>query len=130
MSKVVQDWIQRSEYDLETADAMLKSGRFLYVLFMCQQAIEKILKAIYAQQRKQIPPRTHNLPYLVDFLKLEVFEQDKVFIFELNQFYIGDRYPGKQSELSKITTEDKAKVYLKRTQEVFQCLKKMLQLNK
>ena len=34
-------WEDIAEYDFETANAMLNSGRYLYVVFMCQQAIEK-----------------------------------------------------------------------------------------
>lgn len=37
-------WEDIAQYDLETAKAMLSSGRFLYVVFMCQQSIEKIIK--------------------------------------------------------------------------------------
>lgn len=43
----VNHWISLSDYDLETAKAMLDSGRFLYIGFMCHQTIEKILKAYY-----------------------------------------------------------------------------------
>jgi HEPN domain-containing protein len=32
----VEYWIDISEYDMETAAAMLESGRYLYVGFMCQ----------------------------------------------------------------------------------------------
>jgi len=32
-------WKDAAIYDLETAEAMLDSGRYLYVVFMCQQAI-------------------------------------------------------------------------------------------
>ena len=39
-------WVEMSDYDIETADAMLATGRYLYVGFMCHQTIEKILKAI------------------------------------------------------------------------------------
>jgi len=35
-------WLETAEYDLETAGAMLNSGRWLYVIFMCQQAIERL----------------------------------------------------------------------------------------
>lgn len=38
-------WAEMSDYDLETAEAMLATGRYLYVAFMCHQTIEKILKA-------------------------------------------------------------------------------------
>ena len=40
--KIVDNWLSLAEYDLATADAMLQTGRLLYVGFMCQQAIEKI----------------------------------------------------------------------------------------
>jgi len=46
----VRIWMDRVEYDLETARAMNKAGRYLYVLFMCQQAVEKALKALLALQ--------------------------------------------------------------------------------
>lgn len=39
----IQYWLDISDYDLETARAMLFSERYLYVVFMCQQAMEKII---------------------------------------------------------------------------------------
>ena len=45
MNDKVTYWIEMSDYDLETADAMLATDRYLYVGFMCHQTIEKILKA-------------------------------------------------------------------------------------
>jgi uncharacterized protein YeeX (DUF496 family) len=42
MEKKINYWIELSDYDLETAEAMLKSKRYLYVGFMCHQTIEKI----------------------------------------------------------------------------------------
>jgi HEPN domain-containing protein len=44
MNDKVQYWIEISDYDLETAESMLKSKRYLYLGFMCHQAIEKALK--------------------------------------------------------------------------------------
>jgi len=44
----IQYWIDLSDYDLETANAMLKSTRYLYVGFMCPQTIEKALKGYFA----------------------------------------------------------------------------------
>jgi HEPN domain-containing protein len=41
----IQNWIDSAEYDLETARHMLKTGRYLYVVFMCHLALEKTLKA-------------------------------------------------------------------------------------
>jgi len=61
MNEKVIHWIDISDYDLETAQAMLESKRFLYVGFMCHQSIEKILKAYYAFRMNIVPPFTHKL---------------------------------------------------------------------
>ncbi|HDP80310.1 MAG TPA: HEPN domain-containing protein [Spirochaetes bacterium] len=42
-----QYWQDMAGYDLETARAMLSTGRYLYVGFMCHQTVEKSLKAYY-----------------------------------------------------------------------------------
>lgn len=46
MDGKVTYWIEMSDYDLETADAMLLTGRYLYVGFMCHQTIEKYSRHI------------------------------------------------------------------------------------
>jgi HEPN domain-containing protein len=44
MNNVVKNWVAASNDDLQTANAMYKAGRYLYVVFMCHLAIEKMLK--------------------------------------------------------------------------------------
>ena len=126
VNKQVSDWLTAAEYDLQTAQAMLETKRYLYVTFMCQQTIEKTLKAIYAHKKNEIPPRTHNLLYLVDALQVTMPDPDKEFLGELNQFYLGGRYPGKINELAKAIDQNKAVYYLDKTRGVQQCLKQML----
>ena len=43
MDRIIAHWIERTNYDLETAKVMLDNGRYLYVTYMCQQAVEKLL---------------------------------------------------------------------------------------
>ena len=50
MTSASDRWAEQARYDLETAQAMMESGRYLYVLFCCQQAVEKMLKALIANQ--------------------------------------------------------------------------------
>ena len=40
-------WIDLADYDIETAETLYNGGRWLYVAFMCHQAIEKTLKAYW-----------------------------------------------------------------------------------
>lgn len=45
MDDKVKYWLELSDYDVETALAMLNGKRYLYVGFMCHQTIENIFKA-------------------------------------------------------------------------------------
>ena len=39
--KLPEEWLKQSEYDMGIAKAMLKTGRYIYAVFMCHLAIEK-----------------------------------------------------------------------------------------
>ena len=45
MEEKIKYWTDLSDYDLETAEALFLTKRYLYVGFMCHQTIEKIFKA-------------------------------------------------------------------------------------
>jgi len=66
--KIIKNWLALAEYDITSAEAMLQTGRYVYVTFMCQQAIEKVMKALYVQEHQQTPPYTHNLIRLLGML--------------------------------------------------------------
>ena len=53
-------WLSVADYDLETAEAMYSTGRWLYVAFMCHQVIEKTLKAYWCATQEDEPPYVHN----------------------------------------------------------------------
>jgi hypothetical protein len=57
MDKDILYWINLSNYDIATAKAMLAGKRYLYVLFTCQQSIEKMLKALVVQTLESFLPR-------------------------------------------------------------------------
>ena len=89
-------------YDLSTAEAMYTSKRYLYVSFMCQQAIEKLVKGIYVFHYGEEAPRTHNiwviLSQLIKDNKIndvlsERILKEKTFFADLVIFYISERYP-------------------------------------
>ena len=61
IDETIRYWKETSDYDFSTAEAMLKTGRFLYVGFMAHQAIEKALKALHWHNTRSDPPYTHDL---------------------------------------------------------------------
>jgi len=123
MDRIVKHWIERAEYDLETAKAMLDSARYLYVAYTCQQAIEKIFKAIIAQQNKENLP-IHNLNRLAELAEIQDdLTSDKFnFLAELTPYCIEARYGDYKESLSEIIDKEKAKEIFEETKRIFRWL--------
>ncbi|MBI3398608.1 MAG: HEPN domain-containing protein [Deltaproteobacteria bacterium] len=66
LSKEIQKWIDIAQEDLEVARELFKSGRYLYSAFFCQQAVEKIFKAIISFKTNEEPPYIHDLVMLAE----------------------------------------------------------------
>ena len=64
MTDKVTYWIELSDYDYDTAQAMWETRRFLYVGFMCHQVVEKILKAYWSKVLEEQPLKIHHLSRL------------------------------------------------------------------
>jgi HEPN domain-containing protein len=123
MDKYISHWLERSEYDLETAKAMLDAKRYLYVAYMCQQAIEKLLKAIIAQHGKENLP-IHNLNRLAELAELrsELTGEQVDLMAELTAYNIEARYGDYKESLSEVVNIQRAKTLYDQTQELFQWL--------
>lgn len=73
MNKKITYWVELATYDIDTAFAMLKAKRYLYVGFMAHQAIEKIIKAYFVKSTSEVPPFSHSLSYLAK--KANLYDQ-------------------------------------------------------
>lgn len=124
MHSVTKQWMERAAYDLETGESLLKSGRYLYVAFLCEQCIEKILKA-YLTSLGRTPPLIHNLLRLAEEADLlpAMAENQKLFLADLNPFYIKARYGEYKDALSGICSAEKAHSFVAQTRELIQWLK-------
>ena len=120
MNDKVKYWIELSDYDLETAEAMLLSGRYLYVGFMCHQTIEKIFKAFYSSKFSETPPFSHNLSLLSNKTGLDdlLIDDLKEFINILEPLNIEARYPTHKQLLLKSLTENRCKEILLNTKKL------------
>ena len=124
MRKDTQNWISLAEYDLETAEHMLSTKRFLYVVFLCHLALEKMLKAHVTEVTQTIPVKTHDLIYLVKKCNLELSQKHLEFIGKINTASIPTRYPEDLQRALADYPESVARIYLKQTTEVLQWLKR------
>ncbi len=51
---------------MKTAEAMFETKRYIYVIFMCHLSLEKAFKAFYLKRLGSLPPKVHNLLYLIE----------------------------------------------------------------
>lgn len=122
MRKDSKSFKDSAEYDLRTAEHMLNSGRYIYVIFMCYLSIEKMLKAIVAEVIQKTPPKTHNLIHLIKLSSIRPPDDLFEFVAKINNASIVTRYPEDFSKLLDIYPKDVAQEYLTKTEEVINWL--------
>jgi len=92
----VQEWIDLARQDEASARFLLQMRPLPLevICFHCQQAAEKLMKAVLAKYGLDIP-KTHDLPYLLDLVTLPV--PSLAFLdqlaLDLNDFSVVVRYP-------------------------------------
>ena len=116
-------WLDIAQYDLKTAEAMLETGRWLYVIFMCQQAIEKLVKGLYLLYIDDDIPKSHDINYLItefeDKLPVVIEDSKRRLFANLSAFYLNNRYPKYKDKLSITISKEEARNILDKTKESF-----------
>ncbi len=120
MNEKVKYWTDLSDYDFETALAMMQTGRYLYVGFMCHQTIEKIFKAYFNSYNSEPAPFTHSLISLAKKTNIydSLSEKFKDFIDILEPLNIEARYPSHKERLMKSLTKERCQSILDNTKEL------------
>lgn len=124
IKNATRQWLRHSVTDLDTARFLFKARKYLYVGFMCQQAVEKCLKGIICQEMDITPPRTHNLISLVDLLDGPFDDAQRQLLQSLTEYYLNNRYPDVKADLARQMTAAVAKKLLKDTEGFRTCLEK------
>ena len=98
------------------------------MLFTCQQAIEKMLKALVSKKHQErFPPKIHDLVKLLTIAGIEAPDEKKEFLAKLNYYYLETRYPAELSEISKLIKRQTALDIFNETREMLTWLKSKVQ---
>jgi HEPN domain-containing protein len=131
MNNVTKNWIASSNYDMQTAKAMFETGRYLYVVFICHLAMEKMLKALLSQKYPQdIPPKIHNLITLAQKAGIKPPDNLKDFFLRIDNVSVVTRYTEDMRALAKDFNKESAKLILSETRKILKWLKQNLKLEK
>ena len=116
MKPTTREWLEIAGEDLDTAQAMMDGGRYLYAGFEAQQSAEKALKAVI-QETVRVPPKIHNLVTLAGRAGLD----DKALLRRLatlSPYYVATRYTEDRRTLAQLTTADVAQSLVETAREV------------
>jgi len=113
----IKFWLNSSLDDLSTAKAMLAAKRYNYALFMCQQTLEELLKAVIVIQSNAHPPFLHDLILLSKKINLKIPQHIHKNLRDINPHYIVARYKPQRFD-PRIYNLAAAKKAIKATQEI------------
>lgn len=128
MEDTTKIWLDDADYDIKSAAAMLKAGRYFYVVFMCHLAIEKMLKAAWVENKKETPPKVHGLVFLSAsvFAKEEIPDDVISLINDLDDKGVLTRYPDGRKKIASRLTDEYSAAVLKQTKDMHGWLKNRL----
>jgi HEPN domain-containing protein len=111
-----------SDYDLETVDVLINGKRWVYVAYICQQAVERQLKGMYVLYIGKEAPKTHNLNFLfARICECEPFRdctpeselgsqinKCEDFLIDIMYYYMSDYPFSYKNIMSRFISEEKA----------------------
>ncbi|WP_217267275.1 HEPN domain-containing protein [Thermanaeromonas sp. C210] len=96
------------------------------MIYMCQLALEKLLKAVVTLQTDKTPPKTHKLLLLVKLAQVNLPDEYLEFLGTLDAIGSGARYPKDLAAARKAYPRKVAQEYLGKTKEVMEWVKREL----
>lgn len=123
VSKHIDYWQNTANNDIETADILIASGKYIEGMFFCHLAIEKIVKALVVKETNDIPIRSHDLFRLIEIANIQVNEEQSAHVQILMKYQLEGRYP---EFYPKAPSHDKIIDYFARTKDLLLCFRKML----
>jgi HEPN domain-containing protein len=119
-------WLGHAQYALETAEAMFKSDKWVCVVFMCEQAIEKLVKGLYFLYVDDNIPRLHDINAVFskfsERLPRQIREEYLDLFRQLSDCRKNTRYTEYIQNASEMINEPTAKSIFNKTKEAYQWL--------
>lgn len=119
---IIKAWQEQVQEDISSAECLYQGGHWLYVAFLCHQAIEKALKAYYVANHDDDPPYTHSHLRLIDVcgLKDEISPEHMRFLSLMGPMYIEARYPEQKAKTARTLNKDACKHIIETTKQLTQ----------
>jgi HEPN domain-containing protein len=117
-SEHIEFWVNQAKNDWDAVNTLFFGKNYLQSLFFAHLVIEKLCKAWIKHNTGNVPPRTHNLNYILSFTPIELNEEKSEFLLTLNRFQLEGRYPEYLTQLHNICNESFTKSLIETTNEL------------
>ncbi len=123
VKKHIEYWLKTAKHDLEVADTLFETGKYDWCLFVAHLVLEKTFKALFVKVHgNKLPPRIHNLVRLARLCKLELTEEQAIFLDKVNDFNLETRYPDYKFNFYDVCTYEFTKEYFQKIKEYYRWL--------
>jgi HEPN domain-containing protein len=116
-------WLEIAQNDLAAAETMFNSDIWVYVVFWCQQAVEKLVKGLYILYKDDDVPYINNIGEIMsrfeDKLPISVSKEKYDLFDELSAYYIKIIYVDYNVRIDKILNKEISETILTKSKEVF-----------
>ncbi len=116
------EWLKQAKYDLDTAGSLFESKRYIYAVFFCHLAVEKSIKAAWQHKHKALPPKSHNLTWLLGESGVDLPDELAEFVHGLAQASVPIRYPETLESFRKAFPKTEVVEILRSTKETIRCI--------
>ncbi|MBF0290555.1 MAG: HEPN domain-containing protein [Nitrospinae bacterium] len=113
-------WRKGADEDWEAGKELIQNGRIRQGLFFIHLSLEKILKAHFCVNRRDVAPKSHNLVRLAEIGGVSLNETQRDILADINAFNIEGRYPDSYAVLP---SKDEVALAMTRAEEIFLWLK-------
>jgi len=125
MREEVINLIEQAKKDLEVAEKNFNLEEYYISAFLCQQAVEKFLKAFFIVKKGKSSGPTHSLIYLAK--ETGVPKDFYNFLGSLTPEFITTRYPDVAGDAPyKLYHKDKVSIYIAKAKELIEWLEEQM----
>lgn len=125
----IKYWVDSAENDLSVAETLYNSAKYDWCLFIGHLVLEKILKALFIQRNYELAaPKIHNLLKLAQLSKIELNDEQQLFLETVNSFNIEGRYPEIKNEFYKTANKEFTERHFTKIKEYYFWLKSLIEL--
>ncbi len=126
VQKHIKYWLKAAEHDLKAAEGLFELKHYDYCLYIAHLVLEKSLKAFYVKDKKQIPPKTHDLVKLIESTALKYDEETEKFLSQVTDFNIEAKYPDFKFSFYKTCTKEFTEYNFNKIKEYYKWLKSQI----